>query len=234
MTHRQQVGHSNLGGARLQVGFASFSLGLVLLLAATPALGITLDFEPSQGFSPGTDLARVDLPGGVESSAALVLDEDGVRLLTLHDANGWATSGTQGVFNAFAPQIRFQLDDAFDRFEIDVLTFRLPGPKRLVSGVFLQAFNLEGPLAVDVSDPGRVGDDGLLRDHLRVEAPGISHVILAPVVIRACRRGTCMDSQGPASMWIDDAVFTIVPEPSTAVLVGLGLAAVALRGRTRR
>jgi hypothetical protein len=194
-------------------------------LSALPPL--VVDFE---SLPVGSDAAAADLPG-VTIQGALVLDEATVELLTLHEADLWATSGVRGGFNALAAVIRFDFDVPVLAFALDVLG--LPQQDESPTPVLLKAWRGDILIGLDISDVGQIGEDGFHRDRLAADGDGITHVEVLPTLMRPCGASMCFDTLDPGSVWIDDVRFEPVPEPASALLVAAGALALAAARRRR-
>lgn len=101
----------------------------------------------------------------------------------------------------------------------------LPGAGGGPVSVLLEAFFGEMLVLSTSSTPDRLGDSGLHEDALAIAdlGPGYTRIVLTPMA-----DGVPL---GRDALWIDDAVFEPVPEPGTALLVGLSLAAIAAQRR---
>jgi hypothetical protein len=195
-------------------------------LAAAPAGAATIDFESA---APGSDVASLGA-AGVEMGGGLVLSEDFVEILLGYPAAGtWNTTpgGAQGVLNTLSAALVFDFTVAISTFSADVLA--LPDEQGNPGGFLLLAFAGD-TLVASTGGSAPAGDSGLPEDTLTVAfAPGITRVEICGAA--SAGASDCLGGL-PTTVWADQIRFEPVPEPATAALLGLALAALAT-GRTR-
>ena len=207
-----------LGGAVVAAG--------VLLLGVRGAEALTLDFDALPSL---TDVASASLPGA-SVSTALVVSESDANLLTGFDTSKWATSDSNGILNTLAPSIQLDFSTPVSAFSVNVVGLPDAGG---FQQVLLQAFRGGALVGIDVSDPAALGDSGFAEALLTVAGVGIDRVVLSPVTYTLVNGVPSFDLGDAGTFFADDASFTPVPEPGTALLVLLGLAGAATRSLCR-
>jgi hypothetical protein len=207
-----------LGGALVAAG--------IFMLGARGAGAVTLDFDALTSL---TDVAAASLPG-VTVSTALVVSESDANLLTGFDTSKWATSDANGIFNTLAPSIQLDFSTPVTAFSVSVVGLPDVGG---FQQVLLQAFRGGALVGIDVSDPAALGDSGFAEALLAVAGTSIDRVVLSPVTYALVNGVPCFDLGDAGTFFADDASFTPVPEPASALLVLLGLAAAATRSLRR-
>lgn len=201
-------------------------LVLGLGLASTrPAEAILIDFESA---SPGSDAAGLGA-SGLQISGGLVLSESLVGVLIGYPATGtWNTTpgGANGALNTLSAIITLDFDVAVDSFEVDVLA--LPDADGNPGRVRIDAWAGDVFVGSATSDAAAIGDSGLPEATLALVGSGITRIEIGPEL------GACLACPAlPTSVWIDQVRFEPIPEPATAALLGLTLAALAANRRTR-
>ena len=193
-------------------------IALLFALLAPPAADAThVGFDD---LASPSDVAIASLPG-VSVSTALVLDEADLETLTGIPAAGtFATSGTNGLLNTYAPDIVFTFSVPVTSFSIDVLSISNDG---VTLPVLLEAFQGATLEAATTSTISNVGDSGYHEETLFIAG-----------LFTEIRLST--DGVSTSSFWLDSATFTPVPEPGTAALAAAGLALLSgmARGMGRR
>lgn len=193
--------------------------------AARPADATSIDFEAA---ASGSDAAAIG-GQGLQIGGALVLSESFIELLLGYPATGtWNTTpgGQNGALNTLSATITLDFDVAIESFEVDVLA--LPDADGNPGRVRADAW--AGALFVGsvFSDPAAIGDSGLPETTLGFVGGGITRIQIGP------DPGDCLACPAvPTSVWIDQVRFEPVPEPATAALLGLTLAALAASRRAR-
>lgn len=194
------------------------------LAAASPAAAIGIDFESG---AAGSDAASLGV-AGVQVGGALVLSESFVEVLLGYPAAGtWNTTpgGANGALNTLSARITLDFDVAIEAFEVDVLA--LPDADGNPGRVRVDAW--AGALFVGsvASDAAAIGDSGLPEATLALAHAGITRIEIGP------ESSACLACPAlPTSVWIDQLWFEPIPEPATALLLGLSLAALAAHRRT--
>lgn len=178
-----------------------------LALAGSPSRAATIvDFEGLPNFlSPGSAI-----PGITISPEGGIADEATVALVTglSFPPGSVATSGTALLGNLFGSTLTITFDEV-------VMQVSLETVGSLASGMFgtitLDAFAGATLLGSVSSDPLALGDSGAPESLLDLGAlTGITSIVLSS------------DIGGASSFLVDDLRFTVVPEPSTGLLVLFG------------
>jgi hypothetical protein len=199
-------------------------LGLALG-SSRPAGAVGLDFENADA---GSDAASLGV-SGLQISGALVLSESFVETLLGYPATGtWNTTpgGTKGALNTLAAKITLDFDVAIESFEVDVLA--LPDAEGNAGVVRIDAWADGLLVGTAISDAAAIGDSGLPEATLALVGSGITRIEIGPDL------GACLACPAlPTSVWIDQVRFEPIPEPATAALLGLTLAALATNRRMR-
>lgn len=199
---------------------SGFSIG-----TAQRAQAITIDFE---SVAPGSDAATIGA-SGLRIGGALVLSESFVEALLGYPAAGtWNTTpdGGNGALNTLAARITLDFEVPIDSFAVDVLA--LPDGDGEPGQVRIDAWAGDVFVASALSEPAALGDSGLPEATLSLAGSGITRIEIGPAL------GACLACPAlPTSVWIDALRFEPIPEPATAVLLGLTLAALAANRRTR-
>ena len=196
-------------------------------LVAGRARATTVDFESA---APGSDVATLGAPG-VDIAGGLVLDEALVETLLGYPAQGtWNTTpgGAQGVLNSLDGVVALFFSTPVSSLRVDVLA--LPDADGEPGSVLL--LGTDGGFGVPAAlEPASIGDSGLPEGTLAIQGGAISFAILCPHDL--ANPGHCLDPAEPTTFWIDQIQFEPIPEPATAVLLGVALAGVAAQRRTR-
>lgn len=199
------------------------------LAFASSGQAALVDFEAG---TPGSDTASLAAPG-VSIEGGLVLSETLAQFLTGIPAVGtWNTTpgGSQGAMNTLDAVITLSFATPVTSLSVDVLA--LPGAAGDPVSILLLGTDLGFGVA-DSLDPasGSPGDSGLPEATLSIGGAAISFAILCAQDPGA--PGTCLAGGEPSTFWIDQLAFTPVPEAGTAILVGMMLGGLAVRGRAR-
>lgn len=200
------------------------------LLLAAPALALEIDFESAPN---GSDAASWDW-GGVAIGHALVLDESTIEALTLHDAVGtWATSPHQGLVNSLAPELSFAASLPFTAFSVSFLS--LPRPDQGFFQLLAELWSGDRLVAQILSDGRTTGDSGLHEGVFSASGFLADRLVIQAVEQTFCGLGLCAEPLGLRdSFFVDDLHLQIVPEPSTATLLLLGITALVAQARRSR
>lgn len=194
------------------------------LVPVRAAEAVTIDFESA---ASGSDAAAIGA-SGLRIGGALVLSEAFVEMLLGYPAAGtWNTTpgGANGALNTLAARITLDFDVAIESFAVDVLA--LPDADGEPGRVRIDAWAGDVFVASAVSDAGAIGDSGLPEATLSLAGSGITRIEIGP------EPGACLACPAlPTSVWIDAVRFEPIPEPATAALLGLTLAALAASRRT--
>ena len=200
------------------------------LLLAAPAAALEIDFEAAPN---GSDASSRDW-GGVVIGPALVLDEPTIEALTLHDAVGtWATSPHQGLFNSLAPELSFAADLPFSAFSLSFLS--LPRPDQGFFQLLAELWSGDQLVAQMLSDGQTTGDSGLHEGVFSASGFLADRLVIQAVEQTSCGAGLCAEPLGLRdNLFVDDLQLRIVPEPTTATLLLLGMTALVARARRSR
>ena len=185
----------------------ALTLAAVLFLLPGAASALTLTFD---------DLTSLgDAPAGVTFSAGAYIWDTAGHTSVLTDPFGthYSTEDALCITSSCSGVGEIYFDFEVDAFSIVALSG--PGVDVIGAGVQIEAFDAAGNLlAVDVAE-------ALQFDVLSVSAEGIRRIRLT--------------STSAVEVWDDMSYETAsMPEPSTAVLLGAGLMAIASRTRRRR
>ena len=216
--------------ARRRLGaWASGALALVLTLGVGgSARAAVVDFESTPS---GADAATEGTPG-ISIDGGLVLDESLVAILLGYPAAGtWNTTpgGAKGLLNSLSGVVTLEFAVPVSLLEIDVLTL----PDAAGDPGSLLLIGTDGALDVSAAlDPGAgpPGDSGLPEGTLSIAGTAITRAVLCPQDL--ANPGTCLAPAEPTTFWLDQIRFEPIPEPATAILLGLALGALAAHRRT--
>jgi hypothetical protein len=161
------------------------------------------------------------------------------------DANGNAASGAMRITLGFNAALGGDNKGAYTRDlfpGLDGTTFSsMQTDVRVDAGSALDAFGNNGYFQLVIRNTGNYDYNAQFGDNIR-SADGWRHISVSPLVggvndIRGVTwqlyGGPSQNIPGPVTLWIDNVVFTQVPEPSPALFAGLG-ALVLLAHRWRR
>lgn len=213
--------------AAVRHGAAVLAMGFALALGGS-ARAAVVDFESTPS---GADAATEATPG-ISIDGGLVLDEGLIAILLGYPAAGtWNTTpgGSKGVLNSLSGIITLEFAVPVSLLEIDVLTL----PDAAGDPGSLLLIGTDGALDVSAAlDPGATppGDSGLPEGRLTIAGTAITRAVLCPQAL--ANPGTCLDPAEPTTFWLDQIRFEPIPEPATALLLGLTLGALAAHRRT--
>ena len=191
----------------------------ILLLTANEASArSTIDFEGLPSFfSPGASIPGISVSpgGGIADEAAVSL----VLGITF-PAGTIATSGTSVLGNLFAETVTIDFDDPVTA--VSLHTVGSLGDATFGT-ITVEAYGAIGLLGVLDTSGAALGDSGAPESLIDFGAlSGITSLSFSA------------STPGPSTFVIDDLSYTLVPEPGTGLLVGLGLVLLASTRREAR
>lgn len=160
-------------------------------------------------FDDVSDLSEYDI--ATFGSGSFIWDTDGhISVLSDPNATHYSTEDVLCVGLNCQGSVDITFAQEFDF--VSVVALSGPGPDLLGQGVMLEAFDKDGNLlGTDVADTS------LQFDTLRLEIDGIASIRLT----------------GSSDIEVFDDLQATMPEPTAALLFGLGIGGVALRQRRR-
>jgi hypothetical protein len=203
-------------------------LGALAPLLAGPALATEIGFDDLE---VGQSVSSLLVPG-VSISSGTVVDDVQLAALVFGYPGPFATSGDRGIVNITDSAILFDFSVPIQRFEIDVLS--LPNATDDLLPVLLQAY------AGDTPTDSVISTGSASAETLSIWDPNgtITRIVLFPRV--PCAWIACDEPADISDVYLDvpssffaDTLRTIVPEPGTLFLLGVGVIGLAA-GRRRR